>query len=112
MQLELILEVKKRKSAIGPSGANGNGTKPVLIYQIQEDEMHQIEAIKGKNYRPYQNSQAQQEQQKQTNQNNGLVKCTHCKKPVDLVEKCFGKFPTSRPQNQNNQKYNLKNPNS
>ncbi len=50
MQLELILEEKKKKSAIGTNGVKDNGTKPLLINQIQEDDTNPIEAIKENNY--------------------------------------------------------------
>jgi hypothetical protein len=66
VQKELILEEKRRKSAIGTNGTNGNGNKPVLINEIQED--NQIVAIRGNNYRPYQTNQRQQGQQNQPNQ--------------------------------------------
>ncbi len=51
VQIELILAEKKRKSTIGTNGANGNGTIPVLINQIQADNTNQIEAIRETNYK-------------------------------------------------------------
>jgi hypothetical protein len=59
VELELILEEKKRKSAIGTNEVNGNGRKPLLINLMHKNDTNQIEAIKGNNYRPYQNIQAQ-----------------------------------------------------
>jgi hypothetical protein len=47
MQIELILEEKKKKSAICTNENNGNGSKPVLINQIQNDDPDPIEAIRG-----------------------------------------------------------------
>ena len=61
VQIELILEKKKWKSAVGTNGTNGKGNKPILINQIQED--NQINAIRGNNCRPYQTNQPQQGQQ-------------------------------------------------
>ncbi len=52
MQIELILEEQKKKSAIGMNGNNGNGSKPVLINQIQDENPDHIEAIRENGYRP------------------------------------------------------------
>jgi hypothetical protein len=67
------LEEKKRKSNIGTNRANGNGTKPILINQIQADNTKQIEAIRETSYKT-------QQGQQNNARNNGPVKCTHCKK--------------------------------
>jgi hypothetical protein len=64
MQIKLILDEKQRKSAIGTNGTNGN---PVLINQIMDEDIYQIEAIKGSNFRPQNYNQNQQGQQNQTN---------------------------------------------
>ena len=97
VKLELILEEKKKKSAIGTNG-NGNGTKSVLINQIEDNEANEIDAIrkggyKGQNYNP--NHQGNRSSGNNTN------KCTFCHKPGHQVEKCFTKFPALR--NQSNQ---------
>jgi hypothetical protein len=97
VQIEPILEERKRKSAIGTNGTNGN---TVIINQTVNEEPNQIEAMIN-NYRPQHKSQ--QGQRNQTNRNNGTMKCTHFKKPGQLVEKCFVKFPGLRLQNQSNQ---------
>ena len=106
MQIELILEEKKKKSHIG---TNGNGSSTVLVNQIENEDQNNIDAIrqtgyKGQNYNP----------NHQTNKNsigsngsNGPAKCAHCKKPGHNVEKCFTKFPHLRPQN--NQRQNNSN---
>ena len=85
MQIELIIEEKKKKSVIGTNGTNGNRSKPVLINQIDNEDQNNIDAIrqngyKGQNYNP----------NHQSNRNSGgPAKCTHCKKPGHTVEKCF-----------------------
>jgi hypothetical protein len=96
LQIELVLE---KKSSIGANGTNGNVIKPVLINQIQEDNQNQVEAIKGNNYRPYQNNQTHQGQPNQV-RNNGPAKCTHYKKLGHVMEKGFVKFLSLRRQNQ------------
>ena len=72
MQIELILEERKKKLAIGTNGINGNGAKPILINQIDGEDPDNIDAVrgngyKGQNYNP--NHQA--------NRNSGPVKFTH-----------------------------------
>ena len=96
LQIELILEERQKKSAIGTNGTNGNGTKPMLVNQIEDDEQSEINAIKkngykGQNYNPnYQNNK---------NNNYNGNKCSFGQKPGHQVEKCFTKFPALRPQN-------------
>jgi hypothetical protein len=51
------------------------------------------------NFRPYQNNQTNQGQPKQARKN-GPAKCTHLQKLGHVMEKCFVKFPSLRPQNQ------------
>ena len=76
MQIELILEEKKKKSQIG---TNGNGSTTVLVNQIDNEDQNNIDAIrqtgyKGQNYNP--NHQAN----KNNSGSNGPAKCAHCKK--------------------------------
>ena len=98
MQIELILEEKKKKSTQGTTGINGK--QPFLINQIQ-DEINAIRknGYKGQNYNPnYQNHK---------NSN----KCPYCNKPGHQIDKCFTKFPALKNQfsqkpNDNGQKQN------
>ncbi len=80
IQIELSLVKKKKKSTIGTNGNNGNGSKPVLINQIWDENPDHIEVIKENEYRPKNNGQSQPRQQHQSHRKNGLLKCTHCKK--------------------------------
>ena len=59
IQIELILEEKQNKSAIGTNGTNSN---QVLINQILNDDTNQIEAIKERNFRLQNYNQNQQGQ--------------------------------------------------
>ena len=45
MQIELIIEEKKKKNAVGTNGTNCNGSKPVLINQIDNEEPNYIDAV-------------------------------------------------------------------
>jgi hypothetical protein len=110
MQIELSLEERKKKSTICINGNNGNGSHPVLINQIHDEDPYHIEAIKGNGYRHQANVHTQQQQQQQQqqkqqqqhlpNRNNGTVKCTHFEKPGHTVERCFVKFLGLRNHNQ------------
>ena len=102
MKIELILEEKKKKSNIG---TNGNGSTPVLVNQINENQ-DDIEAIKQAGYKG-QNFNSNYQPNRNHNESNGPAKCAHCKKPGHTVEKCFTKFPQLRPQN--NQRQNNSN---
>jgi hypothetical protein len=92
MQIEIILEKERmKKSAAGTKGSNFNGTKPVLMSQITEEQDNidviRKNEIKGQNYNP----------NHQGNKNNGNrpSRCLHCHKPGNQVQKCFTKFPTN-----------------
>ena len=50
MRLEIILEESKKKSATITNGSHGNGHKPVLINQINEEDPDSIDAIRGNGY--------------------------------------------------------------
>ena len=104
MEIEAILEESKKKSAVGTNGSRnndsyGNGNKPILINQIEENDLN-VDAIRGNNYKNNYNSSTQQ------GNKNGPIKCVYCKKPGQSVNKCFTKFPALRPQNQQKQNNN------
>ena len=102
MNIELIIEERKKKSAVGTNGSNGNGNKPVTINHIAENELN-VDATRGNGYKNNYNNSNQQ------GNRNGPAKCVDCKKPGHLVEKCFTKFPALRPQNQQKQNNNTQN---
>ena len=84
IRIEARIEEKKKKNI-----TNGNGHKPIIINQINEEEPD-INAIQGKNPK--------------NQHKNEPIKCTFCKKSGHPVERCFTKFPALKPQNyrQNN----------
>jgi hypothetical protein len=94
MQLELILEERKKKSSTGNNGNIGKTKPTVLINEVEEEDVDNINALyqvkingyKGQNYNPkYQYSGTS------TNNPN---KCTFCHKPGHQIDKCFIKFST------------------
>jgi hypothetical protein len=103
MQIELILEEREKKSAVG---TNGNCTKAVLINQIKEEEQDDIGGIKKAGHKDKTITQITEV----TKNGNGPSKCSHFHKPGRQVEKCFTVLSTLRNQfqraNNNNPKQN------
>ncbi len=64
MEIEAVIEERKRKS--NSNGSNGNGHKPILINQINEEEQENINAIRGNGYRNQSDNSKQQRKQKWT----------------------------------------------
>jgi hypothetical protein len=42
------VEESKKKSALGTNETIGNGTKPVLVHQIHEEDHNNVDVIRGK----------------------------------------------------------------
>jgi hypothetical protein len=51
MQIKLILEEKRKKTAIGQNGTKGNRTKPILSNQIDGEDPDNSDAIRENEYK-------------------------------------------------------------
>ena len=88
MKIDLILEERKKTSAVSTNGSYENGTKPVIINHITEEDQNNVDAIHGNGYKGNYSNNNQQ------GNRNRPVKCVYCKKTRsfsgEVLHKIFG----------------------